>query len=311
MAGKMVLSPAALTWLGSAFTEKTKISPLATIQEPGFTAAEKAALADQGVIDGGGAFTSESFAVFETLAGVTSYAGFRLTGAFGRIVKTVYFKDGKSVAIDSTGHGLVVSVGVDVDTLAGLINEITGISRLVNAQVNVKMGVKSALAFAALLDVTRKHALIQYAGLGEMPTGYSAEQIIEMHSKAEGSRWLTSYLRTLRLPQMSLNGDELEKALHASIEVNLLEKSEQGYRLIGEAYDLATNFLIIENVLHARLGEERDGEIVSGEALFLQAGLHDVLMIDVDAETVEFNTVSTQTLVEYVQTMMVKAPAFR
>lgn len=310
MADRMVLSPAAITWLGSAFGDKTKISPFTTIQEKGFTEDEKAGLVEQGVIDGESAFSPESYAIFEILAGADAFAGFRLSGAFGNVNKTAYFKGDKTVTIDSAGQELVVSTKTDVDSMVGILNEITGISRLVNSEVNVKMDAKSALAFAALIDVTRKNALSQYAGLGDMPVGYTADKILAMFDHVEGVRWLTAYIKTLRLPYAALSVDELDQALAGLLEAGLAEKGDYGYRLLGEAYDLATNFLIIENVLHVRCGQETDGKIVTGEALFLQAGLHDVLMLDVDAATVEFNTVSTYTMMEYLQSMMLKAPDF-
>lgn len=310
MTERMLLSPEAITWIGSAFSEKTKISPFTTIQAPGFGETGKSDLIEQGIIDRESAFTPESYAVFEVLAGAEAFAGFRLSGAFGNINKTSYFKGNNAVTIDSAGQGLVISTKTDVDSMIGILNEITGISRLVNSEVNIKMDIKSALAFAALIDVTRKHALSQYAGLRDMPVGCSADEILNMVDQAEGNRWLTAYLKNLRLPHAALNESELDMAMAGLLEANLLEKGDYGYRLLGEAYDLAANFLIIENVLHVRCGQETNSQIVTGEAMFLQAGLHDVLMLDVDAETVELNTLSTYTMVEYIQSMMLKAPNF-
>jgi hypothetical protein len=182
---------------------------------------------------------------------------------------------------------------------------------LINAEVNIKLGIKSALAFAALIDVTRKHALSQYAGFEQMPVGYTAEQILSLLLEAKDSHWITAYIKKLRQPSSILIADEFEAAVTAVLEANYAEKGDYGYRLIREAYDLAANFLIIENVINLRCGQEINGHVVTGEALFLQAGLHDVLMLDVEAETVEFNTVSTHIMMEYLQSMMLKAPEFK
>lgn len=307
---RMLLSPETFTWLGSAFSEKTKISPFSVIQAPGFSEGDKAALHEQGVIDGDSALSPESYALFDILARARAFASFRLSGAFGSVEKTAYFHEDAQATVDNAGQGLVISGAVDLDTMAGVINEITGISRLVNAKVNLKMGPKSALAFAALLDLTRKYALGQYAGLTSLPAGFPELEIVAMANGAADQHWLTSYLKTFRLPDLSLTEDELAVAFSGLLAANMVESGDYGYRLIGEAYDLAVNFLIIEHVLHVRCGREQDGEILIGEGLFLQAGLHDVLMLDVDLETVEFNTVSTQTMVEYLQTMVSQAPDF-
>ena len=310
MAVRMLLSPEAITWLGSAFSDKSKVSPFNAIQVPGFSEADKASLIEQGVIDDHSALTPDSYAIFNILANAKSYAGFRLSGAFGNVEKTSYFLDGQQVTVDNAGAGLVISGPADVDTMAGVINEVTGISRLVNAQVSVKMGAKSALAFTALLDLTRQSALGHYAGLAQLPTGFTAEQIATMARESSDQHWLTAYLKTLRLPELSLQTDEMAAAMAGILEANLAEQGEYGYRLIGEAYDLAVNFLVIEHVLHVRCGQEKDDGVVTGEGLFLQAGLHDLLMMDVDKETVEFNTVSTYTMMDYLQNMISKAPNF-
>jgi hypothetical protein len=310
MGERMLLTPAAITWLGSAFTEKTKISPFTTIQVSGFSETDKIKLIEEGIIDKEGAFTPASYAVFESLAVAKAYASFRLSGPFGNVDKTAYFNEKNIVTVDNAGEGLVVSTSVDIDSMAGIINEITGISRLVNAKLNIKLGVKAALAFAALVDITRKRALGQYAGYDSMPIGYTSDQILDFIQQADSGRWLTSYIKSLPLPEVSLGASEFEVAMNGLIEGGFVEKGEYGYRLLGEAYDLAVNFLVIENSVHIRCGQELDGKLVTGEAMFLQAGLHDVLMLDIDSETIEFNTVSTYTMVEYLQSLMINPPDF-
>lgn len=311
MNNRLVLSPEAITWLGSAFSEKTNISPLKTISRLGFSEEDKTALINQGVIDKDSAFTPLGYTIFDALAKAEAYASFRLSGPFGNIDKTAYFNQDKTIILDNAGTELVISSSPDVENMAGIINEITGISRLVNAELNLKMGVKSALAFATLIDVTRKHAILQYAGVEDMPVGYKESLLIEFLQNADGSRWLTAYIKSLHLPRVALGADELDAALSGIMEAGYAEKGDYGYRLIGEAYDFAVNFMSIENILHMRCGQEIDGKILTGEAMFLQSGLHDVIMLDVDAESIEFNTVSTFTMVEYLQAMMMKAPEFR
>lgn len=175
------------------------------------------------------------------------------------------------------------------------------------------IGQDSALTTAsyAVFQTLSIQAISQYAGLTKMPVGYTPEQILEMAEHSNDQHWLTSYLKNLRLPQISLQSDQLEAAFAGVLKEGLAEVGDYGYRLIGEAYDLAVNFLIIENVLHVRCGKEEAGVLVSGEALFLQAGLHDLLMLDVDAETVELNTISTFTMMEYLQEIMLQAPDFK
>lgn len=305
---KMTLRPAALTWLGSGITEKSIISPLATIQVQGFSNEDREELIKQNIIESDNVIKAECYVVLENLALADAYSGIKMSGSFGQIAKTAFFNGEKRTFIDSGIQDLTVANYLDLDGLSALLNEVSGTSRLVNAKLELRFDAKTALAFVALVDVTRRKAMAYYAGLEEMPLGYQAEEILAMAESGAGTRWLSAYLKTLPLPGLSLNGEELAAAMQVLDEGALVEQGEYGYRLLGEAHDLAANFLIIENLLNVRCGQIQAGQIITSEALFLQAGLHDLLMIDYDGQGIDISTVSSYTMQEYVQNILLTRP---
>lgn len=304
----MQITPKALTWMGSAFEKKTRISPLATIVELGFAEADKAILKEQGVIDESSAFTPEAYVLLNTLAEAESYAGFRVTGTFGVIDKVAYFSGEQKAYLDNAGHTITLSAQTDLAAMTGVLNEITGISHLVNSSLNVQLDCASARVLAALIDLTRQAALIHCSETGFMPEGFSADAI-EKACSFSGTRWLGAYLKGLRLPDSNVDHYGVERSLKALEDAGVLSQNPAGYVLVRDAYELAANFLIIEHAIHARVGKLEGDDIRFGEALFLQAGLHDILMIDSDGTSIEFSSISTSAMVEYLQHMMVQKPA--
>lgn len=309
MSFHMQLTPEALTWMGSAFEKKTMISPFATIAAPGFTEEDKGALRAQGILDGQDALTAEAYALLNALAGAESYAGFRVTGTFGAIDKVAYFSGDRVVYFDNAGGLFTLSEHTDLTGMAGVLNEITGISHLVNSSLNVQLDVASAIVLAALIDLTRQGALVHCSETGFMPADFSAETI-EKACTLSGTRWLGAYLKGLRLTAVPLDSSAVARSLEALEEAGLVSSNEAGVALVRDAYEFAANFLIIEHAVHTRVGKLDGDTIRFGEALFLQAGLHDTLMIDSAGSSVDFSTISTSAMVEYLQHMMSRKPEF-
>lgn len=308
---KMKLSPAALCWLGSAFDEKTKLSPFSNLAADGLTAEDQQGLVSQGIIDGANALNPEAYALMECLAKAKAHANVRLSGSFGQVDRTAYFWGDRIVTADYARDHFIIDAGGGTEGITEIISEIAGNSRLVNSNLNARMGIKSAIAFAALLDLTRRHAMTQYAEAGVMPDGFTVSDILTMLERADKHRWLTWFLKTLRLPGASLDRAEVEEALSHLESSPWVLKTGAGYFLTGEALELASNFLVVENILHLRSGQEDDqGRILGAECVFLQAGLHDVLMLDISADAVEFNAISTAAMLDYVRKVMTSAPVF-
>jgi hypothetical protein len=302
------LKPEAVTWLGSAFEQKTIVSPLSSLQVAGFQEEDKKSLLEQEIIDAAGALIPKAYEFFNELAGVESFAGFRVSGAFGKIDKIAYFKGKRVFWVDNAGGTYIFSEAKDSIDLLKILNEISGISHLVNASLDIELDSTAALIFASLADLTRQAALMTYAEKGAIPEGFSVEAILE-GCKLAGGRWLGSYLRNLRLPGSAVNLQNSAAALEAMIEAGIAARNDKGgYTLLREAYAMAVNLLIIEHAFHLRIGKMSGGEILSGEALILQAGLHDVLMIDSDGQKIGFTSISTNAMHEYLLQMVTEAP---
>ena len=302
------LAPAAITWLGSAFENKTPLSPFTTIQVPGFTEEDKKALMDQKVIDTTSAFTPEAYAVLSELASAKSFGSVRLNGSFGLIDKVVYFGDTFPVTVDNAGDSLVISTGQSREGFDEILDEITGNSRLTNAVFEIEMGEKAALTLSSLLDLSRKSGLTAYAQNVEIREAFSDSEILEFFNTAEGSRWITGFLKRMPLENGTLSASDVEESLKSLESANCIQRKDGTVRLIGDAATLAMNLLVIDQTVVCRVAQEHQGQTVVSDALILQAGLHDLLMIDSGADGIGFSALSTRTLRQFITKIISEPP---
>lgn len=302
------LTPAAITWLGSAFETKAGISPLTTIQVPGFSESEKSQLREQGILDDKDAFTPDAYTVFSELSEPVGFGGFRIAGGFGLIDKMVYFGKHFPVAVDNAGDALVITANQDPAGLRDVMNDILGSSRLMTSGLEISMGEKAARVFGALLDLGRRSAMGYYAGISPLKVTFSREEILQFATEQTDPRWITGTLSRMPMEDRSLSTYELDEALNALEGALCVLLQGDEVELTGDASVLASNLLIIEQQIDCRVGAIRDGKLFRSEAIFLQAGLMDILMIDSGSEGFSFSSVSPQQVIEYLTAIMTQRP---
>lgn len=302
------ISPAAMTWLGSAFDEKTAISPLTTIQVPGFAEEDKKSLEDQGVLDGAGSFTPNAFAVFQELASARRFGGFRISGSFGLIDKMVYFGNRFKVAVDNGADALVITANQPVEGIRDILGDIVGSSRLMNTGLDIHMGEKAALVFASLLDLTRWEALTYYAGEREPQVFFSRERIHDIVNGDQDQRWIVGHLKRMPLEGLPVTTEDIAASLAALEEAGVVTLNPEGAALSGDAAAVAGNLLILEQQVFCTAGEIKGSEVYRSDALFLQGGLLDILMLDSGAAGIGFTSVSPAQMNQMLESIMTQPP---
>ncbi len=306
------LTPAALKWLGLAFDKKTQISPLSTISGNGFTQEGLDSLIKQGVVTEDKTMTPEAYALLEILAGAKQFASVQLSGGSGHVNRITYWNGDKSVSIDTKGDNLTLSPGNNVESLGTVFEEITGSNRLISSNFSGSFDFRSALVFCALLDLSRKAAIRLYADGTDVPEGFTPSEVSQFITGASNARWVTSHLKTLSIPGLGVSPEQAATSLKSLVEAGVIASAKPD--LFTPAYDsaqLAANFLFIENVVHFRSGNEKEtGRMASAECLYLQAGIHDVIMIDIAADKVEISAVSSRAMIDDIKAMMTVPPVF-
>ncbi len=301
----MRLTPAALNWLGSAFETKTKVSPLSTAQADGFDQAGLDDLVKQGVVGPDKTMTTEAYAMLEVLAGATKYASVHLSGGSGHVNRVTYWNGDKTVSLDNTGTMFTVSFGNDASALETLFTEITGSNHIVSSNFSASFDIRTALVFAGLFDLSRRAAIHLYADNTPVPAGFSAAEVGKFVKEANNARWLTSHIKSLPIKGLGATHAEAEASLKKLVAAGVIAAAKDGtYTSAYESAELAANFLFVENTVHFRAGSEQNGTLSAAECMYLQAGIHDVIMMDVAADKIDITSTSSFNMIDNIKQMM-------
>jgi hypothetical protein len=254
--------------------------------------------------------TMEAYALLGILAGATKYASIHFSGDSGQVNRITYWKGDAAASLDNTGGAFTVSVGADTSALEVILKELTGSNHVVSSTFSATLDFRSALAFAAIFDLSRQATMRLYADGIPIPSGFSAASIAGFASEERNARWLTAHLKSLRIPGLAISTTDAEKSLESMAAAGIVETTGGVYSLIYDSAQLAARFLFIENTVHFRCGSEDTGEMKVAECVYLQAGLHDTIMVDVAADKLEISAVPSFDMVNDIKRMMMTPPAF-
>ncbi len=311
MNNTVVLTPEALKWLGSGFENKTKLSPFSTAPDADFTQAGLDALVKQGIVEEDKTITTGAYAVLETLAAAGKFASVHLSGSCGHVNRTTYWNGDKSVSLDNGGNTISVTPGNQVIGLEVILNEITGVNRLMSSDFSAVFDHRSALVFAGLFDLYRMATMRFYADDKPEPDGFSVRDVSEFIGAAEDPKWLTSHIKALNIPKMKITDKEAAAGLKSLAGAGIIaENKDNLFKPALDSAELAANFLFIENIVHFKAGSEKDSKINIVERMYLQAGVHDVISVDVSSEKIEISAVSSFDMVDTICKLMTTPPSF-
>ena len=232
------------------------------------------------------------------------------SGSSGQVNRITYWNGDKSVSLDNKGAFFTVTPGNDAAALEVIFNELTGANHITSSDFSGTFDFRSALVFAGLFDLSRKASMRLYTDSTAVPDGFSAAEIGKLITGADNSRWLTSHIKTLNIPGFKVSPAETETSLK-SLAVAKVVAATPGnlYALANESAELAARFLVTDNVIHFRCGVEKNGKVEAAECMFLQAGIHDVIMLDVAADKMDITALSSFAMVDNIKTMMTTPPA--
>ncbi len=307
-------SPQALGWLGEAFEDCSTVSPFSRLTADGFTEEEKNDLLEVGVVDNEDNITSAWSVALTCLARPHSFVRLRFQTDILGSERVMYFGDEELDSISLTftqDEKIRVEYLPDNEGFLAEIAQHTGNSTLLNSNFDCRIGFHEALLLLAAVDLNRLQILRCIADEVQPSFVTFTEDALYNAAFIDGEQpvRLTKILRAIRNRPEDLPREELGECLQSLCDRELFVTAEEGYELGDAGKRLAGNFLIIDQVVQIDCGSAGDEDDLSfAQALFLQAGLHDILMIDPGGGSVALETVSAAVLGDYLQTWVTEAP---
>ncbi len=287
-------------WAGNP----SSISPFryGKVQAPG--TAEKQALAKAGICDASGQIAAAIRPALDVLGTANAFTRMYLSGGQPPAECIVYFAPGKiPVSLRNIGGEMQIGYPAASGAFMQMAAQAIGTSAYRSVPFDATLSHDEAVALAGMIDVQRKQALRSLAdeqtpvvadiGLGAL--GKTTSQ------KGEKSQWLASVLLDI-ISQDRVPEDRLLPALESLVGKGFAVRNASSYRLGDEALSLAHRMLVFDSALVLTAGHLGPGESFSVAGFTcLEAGIHDLLVIDAGVDSVHLQSVSSAGVLDSIQ----------
>lgn len=299
---EILIDPALLESLGAIWgKEISQISPLAA-EGAKADAADIKQLSKAGVCTKTGEIVPEMEGLVGTLAQADTFGRFEIIRSNVTIQLTTYRKgDGEHALIINEDGALRISYPSGSDVVTSLVSEYTGRSALGGCEFEAVMTWKEACAFSALIDLQRRSYLRNIAEeLEPVPLSFEKAEILSALVTKGKYQWLASIMRDLHEEEPFADEKELADALKSIASKGFVEQKGNKWNLSMDSALLARQMLITEQIVSVNAGKMYNPDELSTTAFgCLQSGIHGVLMIDPDGDSVTLSSLSPAELVAH------------
>ncbi len=288
---------------------KTVISPLNYPDSPEM---EKFIpyLKEQGLVGPDGQLVADVKSVVGKLSRARTFTRVFLTSRFGFFEFVIYFTpDGSWVSFSRRGESVRIEDPGTINEIVEAIRQQIGESMFTSGSLHATLEPAEALVLGAMWDLQRKQNLKALAGGNEIvPAAWRISQVLEQASKKdENVQWLTNVVRTWTGFEENLSEGEARRAADTLVAKEYCKEEGGAYKLTGESLDLALNMLIFSNAVTLTSGiEGADGKVTIVGFSCIQAGVHDLLMIDFEEGKLGLDSVSASEVIDYIDAFMRK-----
>ena len=291
-----------ILWAGTP----SSISPFqyGKTQAPGN--AEKVSLAQAGVCDTGGQILPAIRPALDVLGTATGFTRMYLSGGMAPTECVVYFAPGRvPVSLLNAEGNMQIAYPAAVPQFVEMAAQGIGTSMYRAVPFSATLAPDESVVLAAMIDIQRKQNLKSVADEQSSSAADCEIPVLwkNLSRKGDSTQWLGNVLMEL----LSLDGipseDRVRKAAGSLVQKGYARMQGSSYQLSEILLTLAGRMLIFDNALTLTSGFlSAGGSLSIAGFTCLQAGIHDLLIIDAAADSVTFQTVSSAGVLDNVQT---------
>lgn len=288
--------------LAQFFKDKNSISPFALMPDKTLSFDETDYLKETGILSGDGSINRSYHDMLSVLAAPAAAVNLLLTGGAGLYKHSIYYDAtyGKCVYATYMGEDVVITDEEKPESLMDTIAKFIGKSNLKSIDFNHDFDIEEALVIAAIIDLERKLCLRSL--IDEIPYDqnlYGYNKIWRtINSTSSSIQWFVHIINEVIGEYTNLSYKQVQDALERLVPRGLLSQKNGLYQLSDELVFLANRMLINDNVISVSALKQWESEVVSSGFTSVQAGVHDILYLDFNGETIKFKTVSSDELLE-------------
>jgi hypothetical protein len=286
---RFVLPPDALHVLGSFAS--APLGAMSVLSASQVSTEMSRSLTAAGALDSDGRPSAPFAPVLDVLAAPTGLAQLHLTGGESLIEIQIHTGAAGTVSVLSTSEGLELAAPADVDRMVRVLTEHLGFSMLPSLTLSAQLTAEDAVVFAATVDHHRRRllaALLAGEALSDAPADDGSVRAL---LQVDDPRWLVPIVSALAgdIPQ----GAAAARVGHLSSDVNQVARA------------LALRFAVFDRIFTlVTVGSGTDGETMASQVACVQAGVHDLLVIEAGPDGLGFVTLPSAMVLSRVATML-------
>ena len=293
----------------------TAISPFRYGESAEIRAEAQAALIAAGICDNDGRIVPGIRPALDILGTAEAFTRMYLSGGPNPQEFLVYFgQDGNSVSMINVRGDFRIIYPSRPDLFADMAVQTIGSTLFRNAPFDASVSYDEALVFCALIDLQRKALLHSVADSSEVKIAKATAGEIStaLNGKDTDYQWLGIIMMSLLEQKAQPSPDRIGAALASLEGKGLVGKTGTSWHLSDAGVLLARRMLIIDTSLVLTAGfEEKSGNVSIAGFTCVQAGVHDLLLIDAGETSVDIQSVSSAGVIEYVQKFFADASIHR
>jgi hypothetical protein len=279
------------------------------VQAPGD--AEKQLLAKAGICDAAGKILPAVRPALDVLGTATGFTRMYLSGSVLPFECVVYFAPGKvPVSLLNQAGEMQIRVPAAAKQFVEMAAQTIGTSQYRSVPFNATLTPPEAIVLAGMIDIQRKATLKSVAG--EQPPSAAICDLVSLwkitSKKGENTQWLANVLLDLLSIDGIASEDPVVGAVESLVRKGYALKQGSSYRLAEAPLALAGRMLLFDTALVLTSGHLGAGGSLSIAGFTcLQAGVHDLLVIDAGTDSVAIQTTAASGVLDSIQAWLTDA----
>ncbi len=312
---KQVFDKEQIDGLNYVIKQKNDMSILNSFNNKELTEANKIFLNEAGIIDKDGNIREEQKEALEILSNPQALVKLMFTGGVNKYEHTISYDKSydKYLSFTTAQDYYTIDTETSYTDITKIVEDFVGKSNLKSLNFNQKLSMQEALVAAAMIDMERRAILRAF--VDELPhssNSYTFNMIWRMvHSSNASIQWFVYCFSEVIGEHITLRQEQLKQILEQLVIKELIIEKDRQYHLSDALCQLANRMIVIDNVLAIEtIGAGKDNKKNSAGFTCMQAGIHDLLVVDYDGSEVVIETISSAALLENIKNFL-KMEAFR
>lgn len=293
------LTPKEISFLSQVFSEKNQIGLFSNI-ETLTDGTEQKSLDEKGIYKDG-KLPDPVMEILRVAAKPEKCTRLILKGSSYVVEKYTYKSDELIVLAENDGGEMLFSVPENFDKILIELSEFTGMSNIKTAGIEALLPADEALVLLAMIDISRKNALLSYAGheTPDVITFKEIRQQLDEPAKNSLVRMLVNNYN-YSLPKIDSTKNILDSLVAKNIAV-----LRNGYVLAKDYAILGSSFLIPDTLTIIETFNTRDdNQLATAGILCVSAGLHEVLSFIFSEDEIEISTITGSYMLKIIENFL-------